>query len=104
MTIWDDRILEILNDDEDGIGKVSNLSKQDNIHVQQPQVSRRCKKLSERGLLRAIGDGVYVITDEGEAYLEGKYDAEKDRYINGGGSSSDEEESDGAASGPSING
>jgi predicted transcriptional regulator of viral defense system len=104
MTIWDDRILEILRDDDDGIGKVSNLKDSDSIHVSRVQIGRRCKKLAEHGLLRQIGDGVYLITEEGKAYLEGKYDAEKERYINGGGSSSDEEESDGAASGPSING
>lgn len=104
MTIWDDRILEIIRADDDKIGKVSNLKDSDNIHVGRTQIGRRCRKLAEYGLLRKIGDGVYVITDEGEAYLEGKYDAEKERYINGGGSSSDEEESDGAASDPSING
>ncbi|WP_436929203.1 PhiH1 repressor [Halosimplex halobium] len=102
MTIWDDRILEIIQSDDDGIGKVSNLKNHENIQVGQSQVSRRCSKLAENGLLRRIGNGVYVITDEGKAYLEGKYDAENHRFINGGGSSEDDGEA-GATDGPGIN-
>jgi Mn-dependent DtxR family transcriptional regulator len=103
MTIWDDRILEIIRDDEDHIGKVSNISKEDGIHVSQPHVSRRCSKLADNGLLRPIGDGVYVITDEGLAYLDEEYDAEKGKYINGGGSSEESESADSPEE-PGVNG
>lgn len=77
----DDRILEIAAEDEDGIVKVGNLADHDYVHVGQSQVSRRCKKLAEHSLLRNIGDGVYVITDEGRAYLEGEYDASSGQYV-----------------------
>ncbi|WP_420182064.1 helix-turn-helix domain-containing protein [Haloarcula sp. KBTZ06] len=100
MTIWDDRILEIIREEESGTS--TELAKRDEIHIAQSTVSRRLQKLSEHDLLRALGNGVYVLTDEGEAYLEEKYDAERERYINGGGSSDGENGAD-AADGPGIN-
>jgi predicted transcriptional regulator len=90
MTIWDDRILEHIR--KDNGGRVGELTEKDNIRVTNTHVSRRCKKLAENGLLRDLGNGVYVITDEGEAYLEGNYDAENHVYIN-------EESDEGATAG-----
>jgi Mn-dependent DtxR family transcriptional regulator len=84
MTVWDDRILEIIASDEDKIGKVGNLADNPYIHLSGSSVSRRCKKLCEHGLLRKIGDGVYVITDKGEAYLKGEYNAETETYVDNG--------------------
>ena len=72
MTLWDDRILEICRNDEDNICKVSELAKNDHIRVSRSTISRRCKKLSEHDLLRPIGDGVYVLTERGEGYLDGE--------------------------------
>lgn len=80
MTIWDDRILEIIDSDEDDIGKVGNIAKHPNIHTTRPTVSRRCGKLADKGLLREIGDGVYILTDEGKAYLKGEYNAQTGTY------------------------
>lgn len=80
MTIWDDRILEHIRA-EDG-GRVGELADKENIRVTNTHVSRRCKKLAEHGLLRDLGNGVYVITEEGEAYLDGEYDAENHVYLN----------------------
>jgi predicted transcriptional regulator len=37
-------------------------------------VGRRCRTLTDYGLLRNIGNGVYQITDEGEQYLAGELD------------------------------
>ncbi len=82
MTIWDDRILEHIRADEGG--RVGELTDKENIRVTNTHVSRRCKKLAEHGLLRDLGNGVYVITDEGEAYLDGEYDAESGAYMNAG--------------------
>lgn len=45
--------------------------------------------LAEHGLLTHVGNGVYVITDEGEAYLDEEYDAEEEAYINNGNSAND---------------
>ncbi|WP_197075936.1 hypothetical protein [Halostagnicola sp. A56] len=39
-------------------------------------IARRCRKLSEKGLLKHLGNGVYIITDQGEAYLAGDLDTE----------------------------
>jgi hypothetical protein len=37
--------------------------------------------LAEKGLLLSIGNGVYGLTDEGGAYLDGEYNAEEGAYI-----------------------
>jgi len=79
MTIWDDRILEIIR--EEDAGRVGNIVERDGIRISQSSVSRRCKKLAEHGLLTALGNGVYTITSEGEAYLDEKYDAENGIYL-----------------------
>lgn len=86
MTIWDDRILEIIRDED--AGRVGDLAERDIIRISQSSVSRRCKKLAEEGLLRPLGNGVYTITDEGAAYLEEEYDAENGVYLNGNDSMS----------------
>jgi Mn-dependent DtxR family transcriptional regulator len=70
MTIWDDRILEVIR--EEGSGSPTPLSEHDYIHISASQVSKRLKKLSEYGLLESLGNGVYVITPEGERYLDGE--------------------------------
>lgn len=80
MTVWDDRILEYIREAEGAA--VGEISKAKGVRVSQPTVSRRCKKLAENGLLSALGNGVYVITDEGEAYLNEEYDAEAGAYLN----------------------
>jgi predicted transcriptional regulator of viral defense system len=80
MTIWDDRILEYVK--EYGGATVGELTDSDVIHVSNAHVSRRCRKLSEKGFLRPIGNGAYVITEIGGAYLDGEYDAEQEAYIN----------------------
>lgn len=100
MTIWDDRILEIIREEESGTS--TELAEREEIHVAQSTVSRRLQKLADRDLLRALGNGVYMLTDEGEAYLDGEYDAEKERYINNGESSSEENGADTPDS-PGIN-
>nr|WP_256392788.1 winged helix-turn-helix domain-containing protein [Natronoarchaeum rubrum] len=83
MTIWDDRILESVR--KDGPKPVGELAEKDSVRISHSSVSRRCQKLAENGLLRPIGNGVYAITDEGEAYLEGEYDAENGVFLNGNG-------------------
>lgn len=79
MTIWDDRILEYLQENDGAT--VGEITKSDSIRVSNPHVSNRCKKLAEHGLVHAIGNGAYVITEQGEAYLEGEYDAENEVFL-----------------------
>lgn len=38
-------------------------------------ITQRCKKLVNHGLLRHLGNRVYVITEDGKQYLEGELDA-----------------------------
>ena len=82
MTLWDDRILEIIR--EDGSGAPTELSEHEAIGVSPQHVSRRMQVLREHGLLQHLGNGVHVITDVGEAYLDGEYDAEAEAYRNAG--------------------
>jgi len=73
MSIWDDRILEYI-DENDG-GRVGEIGNHDLFRISNPHVSRRCKVLADHGLLRPLGNGVYVITKEGKQYLDGELDA-----------------------------
>lgn len=72
MTIWDDRILEYI--DREGSGSPKQLKESGYIRVSKSHISRRLRTLAEHGLLTNLGNGVYVITDDGEAYLEGELD------------------------------
>lgn len=81
QTVWDDRILEIAYNDEDGAVTLTDLVENNIVRISQSSISRRCQKLAEEGLLRKVGPGTYLITDEGEAYLKGEYDAEAGVYI-----------------------
>ncbi len=79
MTLVDDRILEYIQ--EEGSGSPTEMKREGPIHYSRQQVHRRCKKLTEEGLLEHLGNGIYVITEEGTAYLEGKYDTQNWVYL-----------------------
>lgn len=79
MNIWDDRILEIL--EIEGPLPVGKLAEHEAIHTSKSTVSRRCRKLSDYDLLHEIGNGVYAISELGEAYLNGEYDADAESFI-----------------------
>jgi len=81
MSIWDDRILEFIS--ENNGGSVGEIADHELIRVSQPHVSRRCTVLAEHDLLRPLGNGVYMITEEGERYLAGELDAEDLNGTNG---------------------
>lgn len=70
----DDRILEFLL--EEGPSTPTKMHDDGRIRFSRPYINKRCKILSEHGLLKHLGNGVYVITDEGEQYLEGELDTE----------------------------
>jgi len=75
MSIWDDRILEILS--IEGPQTPTKISDRDYVHVGQSNISRRFAKLNDHDLVNPLGNGVYEITDQGRNYLDGNYDAEK---------------------------
>ena len=76
MTIWDDRILEYIRENESSSPK--KLEDSGYVRVSRSHISRRLRKLAEHGLLNHLGNGVYVITDRGEAYLDGELDTSED--------------------------
>ena len=61
---------------KEGSGSPTELSESDYVRVSPQHVSRRLKKLAEHGLLNHLGNGVYVLTEDGERYLDGELDAE----------------------------
>jgi len=74
MTRADGRILELLA--EDGPHPPSKMAADDRLRFGSEYVGRRCRKyLVPYGLVRNLGNGVYQITDDGEAYLAGELDA-----------------------------
>lgn len=98
QSVWDDRILEWMRENE-GTGTPKEIHDSGLVRVSRTQVGRRMKKLAEHGLLKHVGNGAYVITEEGEAYLEERYDAEEgvyidDNSINGEGVASGQETND----------
>lgn len=75
MTIWDDRIMEIIQDG--GPTSASELDKEDYIRTSRPNISRRLNKLANHGLLHRLPNGVYGLTEKGDRYLNGELDAEE---------------------------
>lgn len=75
MVLLDDRILELLQEDEDGFLTPSEIADDKRIPFSAAHVGRRCKKLSEHGMIKAVSRGVYTVTERGEAYLQGEYNA-----------------------------
>lgn len=88
MTAADDRILEYLSENE--TGSPAKMKREGPIRYSRQQINRRCKRLAEEDLIRHLGNGVYMITEDGEAYLEGRLDTEDWEHINqGAGENSD---------------
>lgn len=78
MTIWDDRILEYVREN-DGAASVGTLADSEYVRVSNAHVSRRCRTLADRNFLRDLGNGVYQLTGDGERYLDGELDAQDRR-------------------------
>jgi repressor of nif and glnA expression len=68
--------------ENEGSGTPKEIHDSGLVRISRTQVGRRMKKLAGHGLLNHVGNGAYVITDEGEAYLDEEYDAEEGVYIN----------------------
>ena len=72
MTLADERILEYIQ--KEGSGSPKAMKDSGYVRYSRPYISQRCKKLVSHGLLLHLGNGVYVLTEDGEAYLEGELD------------------------------
>lgn len=76
MTIVDDRVLEYIKENEHGSPK--QMMEEGPIRYSRQYIARRCRELADHGLLKPVGNGVYVITERGEAYLAGDLDTHED--------------------------
>ena len=74
MALVDDRVLEYLR--EHGSGSPTEMKREGPIHYSRQYIDRRCKTLEEEGLVNHLGNGIYVITEDGEAYLDGILDTQ----------------------------
>ncbi|CAI49273.1 homolog to phage PhiH1 repressor protein [Natronomonas pharaonis DSM 2160] len=99
MVLCDERILEYLSENESGTP--SEMANSGRVRWTRSYISQRAKKLVDHGLLKHLGNGVYIITDEGEAYLDEEYDAERGAYLDRNVADAD---SDGAESAGEANG
>lgn len=73
MTIADERILEYLSEHESGTPK--KIADTEYIRFSRSYIHQRCEVLREYGLIQHLGNGVHIITAEGEQYLAGELDA-----------------------------
>lgn len=76
MTIVDDRVLEYIRENEHG--SPTKMKNEGPIPYSRQYIAERCRKLADHSLLKPVGNGVYVITDRGEAYLDGNLDTHED--------------------------
>lgn len=84
MSLVDDRALEYLYENESGSPK--KMQEKARIRYTPEYVAERCRVLTTYGLVRHLGNGVYILTDLGEQYLAGELDiADLEESDNGDG-------------------
>jgi Mn-dependent DtxR family transcriptional regulator len=81
MVLLDERILELLKEDEEGFMRPSEIAEDSRISYSAAYIGQRCKKLAKHGLLQEVSDAVYRITESGRAYLSGEYDASENNGV-----------------------
>ncbi|RKS81367.1 hypothetical protein BDK61_0646 [Haloarcula quadrata] len=69
-TLADERILEYLQEHKSGTP--TKMANHPNIHFSRSYLHKRCDVLVEKSLIADYGNAVFVLTDEGEAYLAGE--------------------------------
>jgi predicted transcriptional regulator len=74
MNQTDDRILELLDESELILTPAVIAV---NLEYNRSWISRRISKLVDAGLVEAVNDGYYRITDHGQAYLDGELNSEE---------------------------
>ena len=73
MVICDERILEYLSEHKTGTPK--QMADSGLVRFSRSYITQRAKVLLDHELVRHLGNGVYVLTDEGQQYLDGELDA-----------------------------
>lgn len=71
MTRADDLIIDYLRDVD--LAPPKEIA--DAIDYNHKYVGRRCRNLADVGLIHNLGRGLYQITNDGKAYLDGELDA-----------------------------
>ena len=74
MTQADERVLEFLHE-KDIVASPSVIAA--NIDYTQEYLSRRCRKLTDAGLLQRVDASNYRVTDLGERFLDGDVDVDE---------------------------
>lgn len=69
----DDRILGYLRENEPRTPK--QLADSGLVRFSRSYITQRAKVLVEYGLVQHLGNGVYILSDEGAQYLDGELDA-----------------------------
>lgn len=82
MVLLDERILELFAEGDEEFMSPSEIAGHERIQYSSPYIGTRCGKMAKHGLLRAVGNGVYTITEEGRAYLREEYDASESNDVN----------------------
>jgi len=73
MTIADDRLLEYIAEHE--TATPTEMAESDLVRFKRVHLQRRCQKLYQHGLVRQVGNGVYMLSEQGQQYLDGELDA-----------------------------
>ena len=78
--VWDDRVLEWIRENE-GSGTAAEIDRSGQLRTSKSTISRRLQKLADNNLLTHVGNGAYIITEEGEGYLDEEYDVETGMWL-----------------------
>lgn len=78
QSIWDDRILEYMNESPKFRLQPVEIYRSDYIHCSKPQIVRRLQTMEEHGLVESEDRGKYRVTEAGEQYLAGKLDVSEE--------------------------
>ena len=78
--VWDDRVLEWVREN-DGSGTAAEINQSNQLRTSKSTISRRLQKLADNNLLTHVGNGAYIITEEGEGYLDEEYDVEEGVWL-----------------------
>lgn len=73
MASVDESILEYLSEHE--TGSPTQMMEDAGLPYSPSHISMRCSVLADKGMIQPLGRGVYRITERGEDFLAGEFDA-----------------------------
>lgn len=72
MKAPDPFVLEYLS--EEGLSSPSEIADDGRVSFERTYINKRLKALEKRSLVRNMGNGMYQLTEKGDAWLAGEYD------------------------------